>query len=299
VPKFRERFLAALDRELRTSKASTVVFSNEHLSSRLFRETEVGRVKTLCDAYAERTKIIVYLRNQVDYLVSSFGTSVKSGSTRAFPFPLTERRMRTMDYCVLLDPWQKIFGRENMIVRRFERAHFEEGDLLSDFAAQIPFDTSGFTRTEPRNEALGARELAFLREFNTRVPRWIDKKVLNPARLNIVNAVANLSGDSPRLSVSPEIAAAIMDQFEASNRRIAEEYFGTSDPLFSPAQLVADVDVHELLELKCSDAMDIACKLWGEQEEKLQRLEGPRKKGRTLLMESDADPEPVTEEQDG
>jgi hypothetical protein len=259
-------------------------------------EPEIERVKTLCDKYAERTKIVVYLRNQVDFLVSSFGTTVKSGSTRKFPFPLTRRRIRTMDYQRLLEPWQKIFGRENMTVRRFERAHFVDGDLLTDFAAQVPINTSGFDRTEPRNEALGARELAFLREFNARVPRWIDGGVPNPARGNIVTALASLGEAGPRLRVSPEVAAAIMKHFEQSNARIAEEYFGGSNPLFSPPQLVADVDINALLELKCSDAMDIAGKLWGEQELKLQNFKGRRKNRRARLMEPDA--EPVTDELD-
>jgi hypothetical protein len=203
-----------------------------------------------------------------------------------------------MDYFRLLEPWQKIFGRENMIVRRFERAHFVDGDLLSDFAAQIPVETGGFTRTEPRNEALGARELAFLREFNARVPRWIDETVSNPARGNIVTALADLSDAAPRLSVSSDVAAAIMKHFEKANARIAEEFFGGSNPLFSPPQLVADVDVNALLDLKCSDAMDIACKLWGEQELKLQNFEGRRKNRRGRVMETDTELDPVIDEQD-
>jgi hypothetical protein len=301
VPKFRERLAAELDREIGDSGASIIIFSNEHLSSRLLTIPEIERVKKLCDNYAERTKIIVYLRNQVDFLVSSFGTTIKTGSTRKFPFPLTPRRIRTMDYRALLEPWRKTFGRENLIARRFERAHFVEGDLLSDFAAQIPFDTAEFTRSEPRNEALGARELAFLREFNARVPRWIDATVTNPARENIVTALAGLSevGVGQRLSVSPEIASAIMQHFEKSNGQIAKEYFADGEALFSPPQLVADVDVDALLELKCSDAMDIACKLWGEQQLRLQQLEGRRKNRPAQLMEPEADPEPVIDEQDG
>jgi hypothetical protein len=51
---------------------------------------------------------------------------------------------------------------------------------------------------------------------------------------------------------------------------------------------VLDADVNALLKLKCSDSMDIACKLWGEQERRLQNFEGRRKNRRTRLMESDA-----------
>jgi hypothetical protein len=280
LPGFRDRLQAKLDSELQNSRASTIIFSNEHLSSRLANEIEIARVKELCERCAAQTKVIVYLRNQVDYIVSSFGTTVKSGSTRKFPFPLNKRRIRTMDYMALLEPWRKIFGRGNMIVRRFDPSDFVEGDLLLDFAEQIPFDSSGFIRSEPRNEALSARELAFLREFNARVPRWVDGEQ-NPARGNVVAALVRSSDSSSRLTVSPEIAEAIMAQFEESNRRVSKEYFGDKwQPLFSEPNLVSDADVDSLLELRLGDAMDIACRLWSEQELRLQGLEQKRKKHR-------------------
>jgi hypothetical protein len=81
----------------------------------------------------------------------------------------------------------------------------------------------------------------------------------------------------PRLSVPPELAAAIMKHFEKIKCAQAEEYFAGRNPLFAPPQPVSDADVNALLELKCSDSMDIAYKLWGEQERKLQNFEGRAK----------------------
>src|SRR5947209_14208464 len=49
MPEFRERLIAELDCELGQSGASVIIFSNEHLSSRLVTETEIERVKSLCD----------------------------------------------------------------------------------------------------------------------------------------------------------------------------------------------------------------------------------------------------------
>jgi hypothetical protein len=243
VPEFRDRLTTRLDRELRDSDAETILFSNEHLSSRLSMPVEIERVRDLCARYASRTVVVVYVRNQVDYLVSSFGTTIKGGSTRKFPYPLNKRRIRTMDYWTLLEAWRNAFGRENMIVRRFEPQDFVDGDLLADFAAQIPFEIGGFVRPEPRNLALGAKELAFLRAFNARVPRWIEATP-NAGRGNIVAALTRCGEQGPRLSVSPEIAAGIMANFKRSNRRVSEEYFGGRfEPLFSEPQLVSDANV--------------------------------------------------------
>ena len=286
-PGFRKELRSELDKELLRTDASIIVFSNEHLSSRLLSEPEIERLYDLCAKYAVRTKVIVYLRNQVDYLVSSFGTAIKSGSTKNFPFPLSAQQIRTMDYMALLEPWRKIFGRDNLIVRRFEASEFVAGDLMSDFAAQVPFDTTGFIRPEPRNEALGTRELAFLRAFNSRVPRWIDGKE-NPARGNLVPPLAHLSGIGPRLTVPPAIGEAITAQFEESNRRVSAEYFGGKwQPLFSAPQLVSDADLDSLLQLTLSDAMDIACTLWSENELRLQEIEENRKSRRARKMNAD------------
>src|SRR5438045_23824 len=45
VPRFRERLSTELDEEVATSGSSIMIFSNEHLSSRLLTETEIERVK--------------------------------------------------------------------------------------------------------------------------------------------------------------------------------------------------------------------------------------------------------------
>src|SRR5438045_215951 len=151
-------------------------------------ETEIERVKSLCDRYSEQTKIIVYLRNQVDFLVSAFGTAIRGGSTRKFPFPLNKRQIRTMDHLALLEPWRKIFGRENMIVRRFEPEDFPAGDLLADFSSVVPFDISGFRRGKRQNESISALALAFLRELNKHVPALLGGEE-NPARKGIIGAL--------------------------------------------------------------------------------------------------------------
>jgi hypothetical protein len=289
MPQFRERLSSDLDRELQDSEASTIVFSTERFTSRQVTESAIESAATLCARYATRTKIIVYLRDQIDFLVSMFCENIKGGATRPFPFPLGANSDR-MDYAALLEPWRKIFGRENMIVRRFVPADFVDGDLLSDFAAQIPFDLSGFTRSEPRNEALGARELAFLRAFNARLPRWVDGRK-NPARRNLIDALRRLNDTGRRLTVPPETAQAIASEFEESNRRVSEEYFGGKwQPLFPAPKLVSDADVNALLELTLEDAMDIACRLWSDQELRLQEGEAPRKRRRRQNAETGANP---------
>src|SRR5436190_12433898 len=126
---FRRQLLDSLKTELAASSAVTAVFSNELLSTRLQRPSEITRMKALCDALAGHTTVIVYIRNQADFLVSRYTNVIWEGGTAEFNF---RARAAIADYALLLDRWSQIFGRENVIVRRFEPADFAGNDLIGD-----------------------------------------------------------------------------------------------------------------------------------------------------------------------
>lgn len=261
---FRDDLIAGLDREAGEFRYGKLIFSNEHLSSRVRKQQNVRNIKELCDRYAKTTKVILYLRNQADFLLSSYSTMIKAGASPEFPFPLGQRRLSSMDYDALISVWSEEFGSSNIIVRRFEPQDFVQGDLLTDFAATIPLDMSGLERINRRNEALSAQGLAFLREFNRRIPRFVDG-VENLARGNILGALARICA-GPRLTIPAAVAETIMKQFSESNRRVSAQYFnGRFDPLFSPPRYVGETDVRLLLSLSRDEVLDIAAKLWADQ----------------------------------
>ena len=124
VAEYRANLLKKLDQEFEKCGARAVILSNEHLSSRLHASSEIARLKELCDRYARKTTVIVYLRNQVDFLCSRYVESVKGGSTRPFPFPIPGTLAILMDYARVLAPWGEAFGSARLAVRRFEAGDF-------------------------------------------------------------------------------------------------------------------------------------------------------------------------------
>jgi hypothetical protein len=177
-----------------------------------------------------------------------------------------------MDYLSLISHWQEAFGRENIIVRRFEAADFPGGDLFADFAAQIPFSIEGFERPTPLNEALNAQAIAFLREFNRHVPVIVNGKV-NHLRGPIVKAVKHATAEG-QLTILPEIAEAIEKQFEESNRKVSAEFFeGRYEPLFSRPKSVGDASTEALLELGPEQAIEIAAKIWVQLQRQIRHLQ--------------------------
>lgn len=231
---FRQRLSEGLEREVVASGTRVVLLSNELLATRLRRPTEIARLKGLCDRLARETRVIVYLRNQTDFFASRYTNVVWEGGTRDFDF----RASRTIgDYERLLDRWSDAFGKENLVVRRFEPAEFPAGDVIGDFARVIGLDISGLDLPARANPSLDAESLAFLRAMNRRLPPGLAARV-QPFRGAIVRVLQRRRGGK-KFAIPREVAKRIADVYRDSNARVAREYFG-SGPLFSPPVLVSD-----------------------------------------------------------
>ncbi len=278
---YRKRMMDKLSDELAEAGASSIIFSNEHLSTRIRTPKEIRRVKEICDEVASATKVIVYLRNQTDFLVSRYGTGVKAGSVDEFSISLSPGAASFLDYSQMLSPWSDIFGRENMIVRRFEADDFPNGDLLADFAAQTGLDTSQLERTQPANKSLTGPALAFLRKFNRLVPLTIDE-TLNPIRGMIATFLESYKGGQT-FSIPRQMAETIEARYRESNDRTSREYFGSRFvPLFSPAQCINGADSPNDV-LNAEQAVAIAAHLWRLQQRAINRLRRMEKRHDTQL----------------
>ncbi len=273
---YRKKMTDQLADELSEAGASSIIFSNEHLSTKIRTPEEIRRVKKICDEVAATTKVIVYLRNQIDFLVSRYGTGIKAGSVDEFSISLSPSVASFLDYFQMLSPWSEIFGRENLIVRRFEADDFPNGDLLADFAAQTGLDGGQLEGTPFANTSLNGPALAFLREFNKQVPLAIDEKP-NPLRGRIAAFLESYEGGQ-KFSVPRQIAETIEARYRESNDKTSREYFASRFvPLFSPAQCINDADsLNDVLDAE--QAVAIAAHLWGAQQRAINRFRQMQKK---------------------
>ncbi|HEX3665408.1 MAG TPA: hypothetical protein VHU23_09270 [Rhizomicrobium sp.] len=234
IASFRGRFTRALDEEISTSGASEIILSSELLSSRLRSPSEIARLKSLCDRIARRTNVVVYLRNQVDFLVSRYTTIIQLGGREEFGV----RGIAFGDYARLLDRWATTFGRGNLIVRRFEPQDFVDGDLLADFAAATDLGFKNLVAVPRHNESLDAESLAFLRAINRGFPQKIAERV-GSLRSAAVAVLQRRQGGTKFL-IPPKLAGRIGTHFRASNEYVSRQYFESRyQPLFAPAKLVA------------------------------------------------------------
>ena len=271
---FRSGLMEELAGEFSSGPFKTVVMSGEHCSSRLLDDREVQWLKDFLAPFFESIKIVVYIRRQDDFLLSTYSTSVKSGSTRELAAPPERLVQNRYNHWELLTRWARIFGRDQIVCRKYEKAALKSGDIVDDFLAVTGIEADpAFVRPEDVNESLDAESLEFLRLFNRHIPR-MSSEGLNPERDNIVPLLSRMS-QGPLITLEEDELRRFMAQFRDSNRMVAEEYFGGprqagDDPLFEPRTDTRPRTSHVTLTVE--RVVEICAGLWQEKQAQLDRV---------------------------
>lgn len=188
-------------------------------------------------------KVIVYLRSQDDFIESVWNQYVKGNvkSPRQLSDWLENRRysFACPDFYQQLKRIEKYVGKENMVVRIFEKGRFEGKDhsVFSDFLQCVGLPlTEDFTREHViSNYSLQGNFIELKRLLNG-LPEYQKGDNFLEAPVIYASNYMMQTEPAPKASVfSPEERKEFMAQFQEGNERIAREYFGREDGvLFSP-----------------------------------------------------------------
>lgn len=274
VESLRKRLVEGLAAEYASRPFDKVVMSGEHMSSRLLTDEEIGWLKNILTPHFEKIYIIVYVRRQDDFLLSTYSTGVKSGVVRTLDIPPQEVIQGRYDYWNLLSRWARAFGEEQIICRKFDRSALKSGDIVDDILDIIGIEANPeFDRPKDANESLDAEALEFLRLFNEHVPRFVEGSI-NPLRANVIGLLSQKS-QGPLITLGEAQLQEFMGYFAESNRKVAAEYFGGArndpgDALFGPR-----TDTRPRtppVTLSPEKAVEIAAYLWQRKQEQVERL---------------------------
>jgi len=141
--------------------AKAMVFSHEMLLS--LRPGEVDRLGAMLRRLFSEIRVVAYIRRQDRLFSSLWGQRLKSREPDAGFCEALRLRRR---YLPMLETWERVVGREHLVVRIFDRDEFPGGDLRADFlcAAGIP-DDSRYSPPAVFNESLDAEAQTLLLEL--------------------------------------------------------------------------------------------------------------------------------------
>jgi hypothetical protein len=131
---------------LESENAARVILSNEDL----YYQKDLSFLEFLKDY---NIRVVIYLRPRMELLDSIYRQDVEQhGEVSNFPVYLKEfgywcssRNTKEwladeMDYGEILQRWSKAVGKENIIVRSYDRKLFRNGDVVADFLGLVNLD---------------------------------------------------------------------------------------------------------------------------------------------------------------
>lgn len=268
---------AALRRELAAAGPQRVLLSCENFSSRLKSTEEIARLREFLSPFSDRFRILVYLRNQQDMIISSHTTKIRNGFEGRFNYPPAGRERPDAHFDQLLDQWASVFGEEAVTVKLYESDRLLQGNVVADFCSSLAipyFDNDDDIRP---NSTPDATTLEIMRRINTHVPQLIDGK-RNPLRRDLMDA---LTGQAQPSSSAPATAGntEFLERFIAGNRAVAKRWFAhdptVPDTLFrQPPQ---NPDAQQRVNLTQDNIIRASAKLWQHAQSEILALELEKK----------------------
>lgn len=232
----------SLSAELKRTKGiHTVIFSSEHIHSRLRTDDEINRLKNILNELGfKKISIIVYLRHPAEIANSLYSTAVIAGSTDTIPpRPKNEFWHDICDHRNTLVRFRNIFGTEAMIPRIYSKEELVNGSIIDDFAKTIglPLLKSEYEIPKPQNESLTVLGLEILRRINQEIPVFLDNQKPNLLRRNIVSYILKYLNDGEKYGMPADLRRQYEDEFRESNEWVRSEYFPDREVLFENNQI--------------------------------------------------------------
>jgi len=175
-----------------------------------------------------KVEILVYLRRQDERLESLLNQKIKS---LVAPLEITLEeavKLSQWDYEIMLRRWARVFGKDAVHVRIYNKQAWVSGNGIYEDAVQalgLEWDNAFQIPAKAFNPSLGYTELYALRHmkeagiYHLSLFRQIIDRLPDPGQEPFFSAAARLE---------------FLQRFEESNRRVAEQYFGypPERPLF-------------------------------------------------------------------
>ncbi len=221
---FRETTRNSFLKEVAGARAChEAVITAEQLQSRLVLREHVQTFRSLfCNGF-DKIRIIVYVRPQLDQLVSLYSTMLRGGYAHSLEDFVKARLAPNFrpyfDLCDVITRWSDVFGAENIIVRPYKGVTGELG-TLSDFCNLLNIDpkADGMVIEPQANSSINVAGQELLLMLN-------QGKGMDPAQRRKVTKWAEThcagQGTAPSLDLAREFQSA----YDKSNGWVIRNFF--------------------------------------------------------------------------
>ncbi|EOH4301044.1 hypothetical protein ACLQ0I_001768 [Campylobacter coli] len=245
---YRKKILKKLKEEI--CGINEIVFSSEVFQEQLSKREIYRLKKYLIFLGFTEVKIIVYLRNTPELfksLCSMFCKNNEKSIINLLPYD-NSRIHHICNHKQTLQWWGEIFGKENLIVRLFDKNEFYQGDLLKDFIHSIGLEWDDeFIIPPKQNESLDLLGIELLRRVNSISSRYtgVQPFIKTFCEKHFTSKDSHLKFQPPK-----EIMQSYINYFEESNEWVRQEFFPHKERLFPKKDLSNYKENYELKEMK-------------------------------------------------
>ncbi|EBF5895789.1 hypothetical protein FI327_08655, partial [Campylobacter coli] len=234
----------------------TTIFSSEGFVWSIEDKKNILGLKNLLISLGfTKIFILLYIRNPVDLMISFSSQDIKNAHQYISYETSPEKHFKrhNFDYKWICESWGEVFGKENLIVRLFDKNEFYQGDLLKDFIHSIGLEWDDeFIIPPKQNESLDLLGIDLLRRINKFLPLFCNN-ARNIFRGDLHHfAVKHFTSKDPHLKFQPpkEVVQSYIDYFEESNEWVRKEFFPHKERLFPKKDLSNYKENYELKEMK-------------------------------------------------
>lgn len=188
-----------------------------------------------------KISVIVYLRRHDEWVESLYSQGMQSSpvspvwgdSIEAFVAYISKKQHQEFNYWELLQPWAKIFGRADIVVRPYEKEQFRGGNICSDFLSTINItDIASFQISSQTTNASPDNDTLFILDRIARmdIPEQSRKQLFSWFLSHRLKHQSSLSGSIARQHLlSPDQRAKLIRHYEPCYRKVAETFLERSD----------------------------------------------------------------------
>ncbi len=242
-----------LKKEINLNRDKKILFSDEGFSWWFSHKEKVKVVrKFFSEIGFTKIIIILYLREFQDFFISLSSQDIKdNGIFKTNLLAKENPNINSYDYSYICKNYSEVFGKENIIVRLFDKNEFYQGDLIKDFLNIINLKWDDNFMLPPRtNESLDLLGFELQRRLNLlNLGGYISTDNKN-SLLKFTEKYFHSKTQLLKFQPKKDILQSYLDYLKESDEWVRKEFFPHKERLFPKKDLTNYKENYELKEMK-------------------------------------------------